>query len=284
MRAAQARGVPVLAETCAQYLVLDDSVFERRGRPPLRLLSRSSRSRRTSSGCGRGSAAARCRWSRPTPAPSRREQKAMWNGDWTKIPMGLPGPRDAAPAGLHPRRARRPAHARGAVHEAQHQPGADHGPLPRGRARSWSAPTPTWRSSIPTATRTVSTRRRWRPTPTGRPFEGWELAGFARTTLSRGEVIVDEYAVVGREGRGQWLPRTTAGSASPRSRRRRPRRRRSTLASARPPRVTRRRSPAQPAVERRTSAAARSGIRTSPRRRPSAAPGPPTTSPRSGSG
>ena len=43
------------------------------------------------------------------------------------------------------------------------------------------------------------------------PYEGWELAGFARTTLSRGEVIVDRYAVVGREGRGQWLPRTTAG-------------------------------------------------------------------------
>ena len=38
VRAAQARGVPVLAETCAQYLVLDDSVFERRGRPSLRLL------------------------------------------------------------------------------------------------------------------------------------------------------------------------------------------------------------------------------------------------------
>jgi hypothetical protein len=43
------------------------------------------------------------------------------------------------------------------------------------------------------------------------PYEGWELAGFARTTLSRGEVIVDEYAVTGREGRGVWLPRTSAG-------------------------------------------------------------------------
>ena len=29
IRAAQARGVPVLAETCVQYLVLDDSVFDR---------------------------------------------------------------------------------------------------------------------------------------------------------------------------------------------------------------------------------------------------------------
>jgi len=43
------------------------------------------------------------------------------------------------------------------------------------------------------------------------PFDGWELAGFARTTLSRGEVIVDDYQVVGREGRGQWLPRSSAG-------------------------------------------------------------------------
>jgi dihydropyrimidinase len=66
----------------------------------------------------------------------------------------------------------------------------------------------------PTATRTVSpstmeTNADWSP------YDGWELAGFARTTLSRGEVIVDRYAVVGREGRGQWLPRTAAGLQAP---------------------------------------------------------------------
>ena len=43
------------------------------------------------------------------------------------------------------------------------------------------------------------------------PFEGMELAGFARTTLSRGEVIVDDYKVVGKEGRGQWLFRKGVG-------------------------------------------------------------------------
>jgi dihydropyrimidinase len=43
------------------------------------------------------------------------------------------------------------------------------------------------------------------------PFEGWELAGFARTTMSRGDIIVDDYKVVGTEGRGQWLPRSFAG-------------------------------------------------------------------------
>jgi dihydropyrimidinase len=65
----------------------------------------------------------------------------------------------------------------------------------------------------PNASRTVSpstmeTNADWSP------YEGWELAGFARTTLSRGEVIVDGYKVVGREGRGRWLPRTSAGLES----------------------------------------------------------------------
>ena len=64
----------------------------------------------------------------------------------------------------------------------------------------------------PSSTRSVScdtmeTNADWSP------FEGWDLAGFARTTLSRGEVIVDDYAVVGREGRGKWLRRERAGLA-----------------------------------------------------------------------
>ena len=46
------------------------------------------------------------------------------------------------------------------------------------------------------------------------PYEGWSLAGFAKTTLSRGEVIVDDYEVVGDAGRGKWLPRKTAGLRS----------------------------------------------------------------------
>jgi dihydropyrimidinase len=43
------------------------------------------------------------------------------------------------------------------------------------------------------------------------PFDGWELAGFSRTTLSRGTVIVDDYKVVGQAGHGKWLERKGAG-------------------------------------------------------------------------
>jgi dihydropyrimidinase len=62
----------------------------------------------------------------------------------------------------------------------------------------------------PSATRAVNPRE-METNADWSPYEGWELAGFARTTLSRGDVIVQDYKVVGREGRGQWLPREAVG-------------------------------------------------------------------------
>ncbi len=90
MRAAQARGVNVVAETCAQYLVLDDSVFDG---PDGHLyaccpqLKKPADVARLWEGLKTGEVSVvstdTCTFS--------RAQKAMWNGDWTKIPMGMPG-------------------------------------------------------------------------------------------------------------------------------------------------------------------------------------------------
>jgi dihydropyrimidinase len=133
----------------------------------------------------------------------------MWNGDWTKIPMGLPGLETLLPL----------VYTRGVLGgrltleelsmKLSTNPARIMGLYPRKGAIMVGAD-----ADIaiihPTATRTVSpetmeTNADWSP------YEGWELAGFARTTLSRGEMIVDRYAVTGREGRGVWLPRTSAG-------------------------------------------------------------------------
>src|ERR687889_390125 len=90
VRAAQARGVPVLAETCAQYLVLDDSVFEGEDGHLFACCPQVKKPRdveRLWQGLRSGEvsvvATDTCTFS--------REQKAMWNVDWTRIPMGLPG-------------------------------------------------------------------------------------------------------------------------------------------------------------------------------------------------
>ena len=138
-----------------------------------------------------------------------REQKAMWEGDWTKIPMGMPGLETLMPLTYTRGRARRKTHARGDVHEAAARIRRRSWDCIRARARSRSAPTRTSRSSI-RRRRTRSIQTTMETNADWSPYEGWDLAGFARTTLSRGEVIVDDYKVVGKEGRGQWLPRNDA--------------------------------------------------------------------------
>ena len=90
VKAAQARGVRVLAETCAQYLVLDDSVFAQKDGhlfaccPQLKKPADVERLWRGLSG-GEVSVIS------TDTCTFTREQKAMWEGDWTKIPMGMPG-------------------------------------------------------------------------------------------------------------------------------------------------------------------------------------------------
>ncbi len=209
--AAQARGVPVIAETCVQYLVLDDSVFAREDGHLFACcpqLKKPEDSARLWQGLRHGEVSVistdTCTFT--------REQKSMWNGDWTKIPMGMPGLETLLPV----------TYTRGVLGgqitleemcmKLSTNPAKIMGLAPRKGAIQVGAD-----ADIaiihPTSTRTVSpdemeTNADWSP------YEGWELAGFARTTLSRGEVIVDNYKVVGREGRGQWLPRSSAGLQS----------------------------------------------------------------------
>src|SRR5678809_13260 len=90
VKAAQKRGVPVLAETCAQYLVLDDSMFDREDGHLFACCPQIKKPKdidRLWKGLKDGEVSVvstdTCTFT--------REQKAMWEGDWTKIPMGMPG-------------------------------------------------------------------------------------------------------------------------------------------------------------------------------------------------
>ncbi|HEX3867565.1 MAG TPA: dihydropyrimidinase [Gemmatimonadaceae bacterium] len=208
VRAAQARGVPVIAETCVQYLVLDDSVFDREDGHLFACcpqLKKSKDVERLWTGLQHGEVSVistdTCTFT--------REQKAMWNGDWTKIPMGMPGLETLMPL----------AYTKGVLDgrltldemcmKLSTNPAKIMGLYPRKGAIQIGAD-----ADIaiihPRSTRTVSPSR-METNADWSPYDGWELAGFARTTLSRGEVIVDDYTVIGKQGRGVWLPRTSAG-------------------------------------------------------------------------
>src|SRR5215217_727600 len=133
----------------------------------------------------------------------------MWEGDWTKIPMGMPGLETLLPL----------TYTHGVLGgrlsleemctKLSHNPARIMGLAPRKGAIQIGADADL---AIIHPTKTLTVRPSEMETNADwSPFEGWELAGFSRTTLSRGEVIVDDYKVVGQEGRGQWLSRSGAG-------------------------------------------------------------------------
>jgi dihydropyrimidinase len=208
VKAAQSRGVPVLAETCAQYLVLDDTVFSREDGHLYACcpqVKKPADQRRLWRGIRDGEVSVvstdTCTFT--------RKQKAMWNGDWTRIPMGLPGLETLLPVvythGVLKKRLKleqmcdvlssNPARIMGLYPQK--------GAIRVGSDADLAIIHP--RERITVDPDTMETNADWSP------YNGWDLAGFARTTLSRGDIIVDDYQVVGEQGRGKWLPRRKAG-------------------------------------------------------------------------
>jgi dihydropyrimidinase len=211
IRAAQKRGVPVLAETCAQYLVLDDSVFAEEDGHLYACCPQVKKPKdieRLWEGLKTGEVSV---ISTDT-CTFNREQKAMWEGDWTKIPMGMPGLETLLPIAYTHGVLKDRISLEEMVAKLSTNPAKIMGLYPRkgaievGSDADLAIIHPTMTQCVDCAN--METNADWSP------YQGWGLAGFSRTTLSRGAVIVDDYCVVGREGRGQWLPRTPQGYRS----------------------------------------------------------------------
>lgn len=209
VKAAQARGVDVYAETCAQYLVLDDSVFEG---PDGHLFAccpqvkKKKDQERLWKGLNSGEV---CVISTDT-CTFTRTQKAMWKGDWTKIPMGLPGLETLLPIVFtHGVLADRLSLSR-FVQKCCTNPAKIMGLYPRkgviatGSDADLALLDPKRKITVDHAQ--METGADWNP------YQGWSLAGFAETTFCRGRKVVENYHFVGENGWGQWLPREQAGT------------------------------------------------------------------------
>jgi len=208
IREAQSQGVPVLAETCAQYLVLDDSVFARKDGHLFACcpqLKKKADCERLWEGLQGGEVSVistdTCTFT--------KAQKAMWKGDWTKIPMGMPGLETLLPVSYTHGILGKRLSMEQLVDCLCSNPAKIMGLYPRKGAIQVGSDADIAiihpKKKIKVDPKKMETNADWSP------FDGWELAGFSRTTLSRGTVIVDDYKVVGKAGHGKWLPRTGAG-------------------------------------------------------------------------
>jgi dihydropyrimidinase len=208
IRAAQARGVDVYAETCAQYLVLDDQLF---AGPDGHLfaccpqIKKKKDQQRLWKGLKRGEV---CVVSTDT-CSFTREQKAMWEGDWTKIPMGLPGLETLLPIVYTHGVLKDKLSMRQFVQKCCANPAKLMGLYPKkgviakGSDADIVILDPD--KKIKVDHEKMETNTDWSP------YQGWKLAGFAEKTLSRGRLIVDDYRFCGENGWGRWLPRKRAG-------------------------------------------------------------------------
>ncbi len=198
-----------LCRDLAQYLVLDDSAFEG---PDGHLfaccpqIKKKKDQERLWQGLKDGEVSVvstdTCTFS--------RAQKARWEGDWTKIPMGLPGLETLLPI----------VYTHGVlggrltpsefVAKCCTNPSRLMGLYPRkgviavGSDADLAIIDPEKRIEVDH--RTMETNADWSP------YQGWSLAGFAEKTFCRGRKIVEDYRFVGESGWGRWLPRERAGS------------------------------------------------------------------------
>jgi dihydropyrimidinase len=209
VKAARARGVDVYAETCAQYLVLDDSVFDRSEGHLFACcpqVKQKSDQERLWSGLRDGDVSVistdTCTFT--------RVQKARWEGDWTKISMGLPGLETLLPivythGVLAGRLSRAEFVAKCCTNPAKLMGlYPTKGVIAPGSDADLAIIDPEKRLEVDH--QAMETNADWSP------YQGWSLAGFAETTFSRGRKIVDGYRFVGENGWGRWLPRQRAGS------------------------------------------------------------------------
>jgi dihydropyrimidinase len=211
IRDAHRRGLKnVFAETCAQYLVLDDSLFARDDGHLYACcpqIKKKADQVRLWKGLKEDTV---CAVSTDT-CTFTREQKAMWQGDWTRIPMGLPGLETLLPIVYTHGVLRKRITLNEFVDKCCTTParimglGDRKGAIKKGLDADIAIIHPTRKLKVNPDV--METNADWSP------YEGWSLAGFARTTLSRGRVIVEDYEFCGTNGWGRFLPRATAGHA-----------------------------------------------------------------------
>ncbi len=200
---ARAQGMPILAETCPQYLFLDESRLSPPDGhffaccPPIRGKSQWK-------GLEKGLSDGHVQVVGTDHCPFTRAAKNTWGGDFRKIPMGLPGIETMPLLLLHGAREKRWPLDR-AIRAFSANPARIFGLYPRkgclkpGSDADLFVYDPMGETEISATGLHMATDYS--------PYEGIRLRGKILMTVSRGEIIVNHGEWKGRPGRGLFLKR-----------------------------------------------------------------------------
>ena len=201
---AKQHGIAVYAETCPQYLLLDDSVFDKEDGylyatcPPVRKPADVAR-------LWRGLAEGDISVIATDTCTFTTQQKSRWQGDFTQIPCGLPGLETLLPLiytyGVGKKRINEnqlvkllctdPARLMGLYPQK--------GAIQVGSDADLVIFDPNRRIRL--SYKDLQTNCDWSP------YEGFELIGYPHLTLSRGEIVARQGKYTGKVGHGRYLAR-----------------------------------------------------------------------------
>jgi dihydropyrimidinase len=205
---AKQRGVRVFAETCPQYLLLDDEVFKGENGhlyATCPQIKKPHDSERLWQGLMNGDvqivATDTCTFT--------TEQKAAWNGDFTKIPFGMPGVETMVPLMYTEGVGKRGFTVNQLVALVSTNPAKLFGMYPEkgtiviGSDADLVVFDPEKKVTI--RAENLQTNCDWSP------FEGWKLVGYPAVTISRGKVVAEDGKFVGEVRHGKFLKRKAFG-------------------------------------------------------------------------
>ncbi|MCK5151355.1 MAG: dihydropyrimidinase [Candidatus Thorarchaeota archaeon] len=209
VRAAKERGVRVHAETCPQYLLLDDEVFKGENGhlyATCPQIKKPHDSERLWKGLLEGDveivATDTCTFT--------TKQKAAWNGDFRKIPFGMPGVETMIPLMYSEGVGKRGLSLNQLVALVSTNPAKLFGMYPEKGAIEVGSDAdiliydPDRKVTIHAGD--LQTNCDWSP------FEGWKLQGYPHVTISRGKVVAKQGNFVGSVGHGKFIQRKPHGN------------------------------------------------------------------------
>lgn len=201
---AREKGVSVYGETCPQYLLLNDDVFKGE-RGHLYATCPQIKKREDNKRLWQGLIEGDLQVIATDTCTFDTKQKAMWKGDFRKIPFGMPGVETMLPLMYTEGVGKKRFSVNHLIRLTSTNPAKLFGMYPEKGTIAIGSDADLVifdpEKELTLQSEHLQTNCDWSP------FEGWQLKGYPKTTISRGKVIVTDEKFVGDKGQGSFLKR-----------------------------------------------------------------------------
>ncbi|MDP8247670.1 MAG: dihydropyrimidinase [Candidatus Tritonobacter lacicola] len=208
VKAGREKGVNVWSETGPQYLLLEDSVFKKKNGhcyatcPQIKKKGDCAR-------LWKGLRAGEVSIIATDTCTFTTKQKAMWKGDFTKIPFGLPGVETMVPLMYTYGVGKKRISLNRFVQLVSTNPAKLHGLYPEKGTIAVGSDADIVvfdpKKKVTLSHKKLQTNCDWSP------FEGFRLQGYPHMTFSRGKLVAREGKFVGDVGHGRFVRRKPGG-------------------------------------------------------------------------